>query len=172
MAYFIFLKYLRSLEEFSKNPHVKIPPKSPCANFQSLGIFKNQILFRKEFSSQSPQPAQQPAGPSELSAQPRPTSSFLPDRPLFPPTGPWPLSRPSRPTRQWRPTRLPPSSRGSASSHAAFAPLRTRLTGGPHPSSLTFGFARVQPCLPALHLGMPPEKLPPRHHSPLILPPS
>jgi hypothetical protein len=49
MAYFIFLKSLRSLGEFRKNPHVKIPPKSPCANFQSLGIFKNQILFEKEF---------------------------------------------------------------------------------------------------------------------------
>jgi hypothetical protein len=70
MAYFIFLKYLRSLEEFRKNPQVKIPPKSPCANFQSLGIFKNQILFRKEFSSLSAQPAQQPAGPSGLFAQP------------------------------------------------------------------------------------------------------
>jgi hypothetical protein len=52
MAYFIFLKYLRSLEEFRKNPHVKIRPKSPCANFQSLGIFKILIfLFEKEFSS-------------------------------------------------------------------------------------------------------------------------
>jgi hypothetical protein len=50
MAYFIFLKSLRSLEELMKNPHVKIPPKSPCANFQRLGIFKNQILFPKEFS--------------------------------------------------------------------------------------------------------------------------
>jgi hypothetical protein len=30
-----------------KNPHVKIPPKSPCANFQSLGIFKNSIFIRK-----------------------------------------------------------------------------------------------------------------------------
>jgi hypothetical protein len=49
MAYFIFLKSLRSLEEFRKNPHVKIPPKSSCANFQSLGIFKNQILFRNHF---------------------------------------------------------------------------------------------------------------------------
>jgi hypothetical protein len=49
MAYFIVLKYLRRLEEFRENPHVKIPPKSPCANLQSLGIFKNQILFRKEF---------------------------------------------------------------------------------------------------------------------------
>jgi hypothetical protein len=46
MAYFIFLKYLRSLVEFRKNPHVKIPPKSPCANFQSFGIFKNLIFIR------------------------------------------------------------------------------------------------------------------------------
>jgi hypothetical protein len=29
MAYYNFLKSLRSLEEFMKNPHVKIPPKSP-----------------------------------------------------------------------------------------------------------------------------------------------
>jgi hypothetical protein len=47
MAYFIFLKYLRSLEEFRKNPHVKIPPKSPDANFQSLGKFKNPIFNSK-----------------------------------------------------------------------------------------------------------------------------
>jgi hypothetical protein len=47
MAYYIFLKSSTSLEEFRKNPHVKIPPKSPCANFQSLGIFKNQIFIRK-----------------------------------------------------------------------------------------------------------------------------
>jgi hypothetical protein len=46
MACFIFLKYLRSLEEFRKNPYVKIPPKSPCANFQSLCILKNKILFQ------------------------------------------------------------------------------------------------------------------------------
>jgi hypothetical protein len=44
MAYYIFLKSLRSLEEFRKNPHVKIPPKSPSTNFQSLGKFKNQIF--------------------------------------------------------------------------------------------------------------------------------
>jgi hypothetical protein len=47
MGYSIFLKYLRSLEEFRKNPHVKIPPKSSCANFQSLGIFKNLIFIQK-----------------------------------------------------------------------------------------------------------------------------
>jgi hypothetical protein len=39
-----FLKSLRSLEEFRKNPHVKIPPKSPSTNFQSLGKFKNPIF--------------------------------------------------------------------------------------------------------------------------------
>jgi hypothetical protein len=44
MAYYIFLKSLRSLEEFRKNPHVKIPPKSPYANFQSLGKFRNPII--------------------------------------------------------------------------------------------------------------------------------
>jgi hypothetical protein len=46
MAYYIFLKSLRNLEEFRKNPHVKIPPKSPT-NFQSLGKFKNPILIQK-----------------------------------------------------------------------------------------------------------------------------
>jgi hypothetical protein len=46
MACYIFLKSLRSLEEIRKNPHVKIPPKSPT-NFQSLGKFKNPILIRK-----------------------------------------------------------------------------------------------------------------------------
>jgi hypothetical protein len=38
---------LRSLEEFRKNPHVKIPPKSPCANFQSHDIFNNSIFIQK-----------------------------------------------------------------------------------------------------------------------------
>jgi hypothetical protein len=50
MAYYIFLKSLRSLEEFRKNPHVKIPPKSPSTISQSPAIIKNQILFGKEFS--------------------------------------------------------------------------------------------------------------------------
>jgi hypothetical protein len=84
MTYFIFLKSLRSLGEFRKNPHVKIPPKSPCANFQSLGIFKNQILFGKEFSRHF--------RPS------RSRFSFLFNWPFFPlPTGPQPLRRPSSP---------------------------------------------------------------------------
>jgi hypothetical protein len=50
MAYYIFLKSLRSLEEFRKNPHIKILPKSPSTNFQSLGNSKIQFLIRKFFS--------------------------------------------------------------------------------------------------------------------------
>jgi hypothetical protein len=68
-----FLKSLRSLEEFRKNPHVKIPPKSSCANFQALVNLKNpnfnsEILFL-DFG---------PASSLILfPAQPRPTSSLL-----------------------------------------------------------------------------------------------
>jgi hypothetical protein len=77
MTYFIFLKYLRSLEGFRKNPHVKIPPKSPCANFQSLGIFKNLILFKKEFSSDfgPSDPAPPPRWPAPPRRPPTPRSA-------------------------------------------------------------------------------------------------
>jgi hypothetical protein len=93
MAYYIFLKSLRSLEEFRKNPQVKIPPKSPCANFQSLGILKKSNFIRKRifpvtfgpaaahflfFStghfSPSPLGLGLSAGPAHLTAQ-RPSSS-------------------------------------------------------------------------------------------------
>jgi hypothetical protein len=64
MTYYIFLKSLRSLEEFSKNPHVKIPPKSPSTNFQSLGKFQNAI-FNSEipFSLFSARPTLRPSRP-------------------------------------------------------------------------------------------------------------
>jgi hypothetical protein len=87
MAYFIFLKYLDSPEDFQKNPHVKIPPKSAPTNFQSQDIFKNQIFISKRiFPSISPQSVQRPAGPSGLSAQPRPTSFFFLSQPVAPPS--------------------------------------------------------------------------------------
>jgi hypothetical protein len=73
MAYYIFLKSLRSLEEFRKNPHVKILLKSPCANFQSLGKFKN-LIFNSEILFFAFGPADLaahstvgPAGPAGLS---------------------------------------------------------------------------------------------------------
>jgi hypothetical protein len=124
MAYFIFLKYLRSLEEFRKNPHVKISPKSPPTNFQSLGIFKNQILLRKEFSSLLAQPAQQPAGPSGLSAQPQPFFSF-PTSHFAPPPSSWGLGLTAGPTHL---TAQRPSS--SSSAHRSSA--ASRLAPPPH----------------------------------------
>jgi hypothetical protein len=45
MAYCIFKKSLRSLELC-----VKIPPKSPCTNFQNPCKFKNLIFILKEIS--------------------------------------------------------------------------------------------------------------------------
>jgi hypothetical protein len=67
-----FLKSLRSLEEFRKNPHVKIPPKSPSTNFQSLTTIKNQILFEKEFflHFRPNRPSDQPAHPASQPGQP------------------------------------------------------------------------------------------------------
>jgi hypothetical protein len=64
MAYYIFLKSLRNLEKFRKNPHVKIPPKSPSTNFQSLGKFKI-LIFNSEihFSLFSARPTLRPTRP-------------------------------------------------------------------------------------------------------------
>jgi hypothetical protein len=74
MAYYIFLKSLRRLEEFRKNPHIKIPPKSPSINFQSLGKFKNpifnsEILFHDfGLADLAAHPASQPSQPTGRAA--------------------------------------------------------------------------------------------------------
>jgi hypothetical protein len=149
MAYYIFLKSLRSLEEFRKNPHIKIPPKSSPTNFQSIGTFKNQIFIQKRiFPSLLDQSAQRPVGP----AASRPIQSFGLATATFFPTGRSPsphwasASRPAQPaTHRWRPARLPPPSWGNASPRAAFTPLRARLIGGPHLSSPSSSSARAQP---------------------------
>jgi hypothetical protein len=77
MAYFIFLKSLQSLEEFRKNPHVKIPPKSSCANFQSLAIFEFLIFIQKGiffgFGPIRPSPA--PRWPAPPHRPPAPRSA-------------------------------------------------------------------------------------------------
>jgi hypothetical protein len=79
MSYYIFLKSLRSLEEFRKNPHVKIPPKSPSTNFQSLAIIKIQFFIQKTiFLHFRPRTAQRPVGPSGLSARPLSPAPPLP----------------------------------------------------------------------------------------------
>jgi hypothetical protein len=70
------------LEEFRKNPYVKIPPKSPCANFQSLGKFKN-LIFNSKILFLHFRP-DQPYGPLGLwPSRPRwPLSSRGPKPPL------------------------------------------------------------------------------------------
>jgi hypothetical protein len=87
MAYFIFIKYLRSLEEFRKNPCAQITPKSPCVNFQSLGIFKNSIFIRKEifFNFWPNQPSRQPAHPVFW---PRAAKQATPAHQVVPPPSP------------------------------------------------------------------------------------
>jgi hypothetical protein len=88
MAYYIFLKSLRSLEEFRKNPHVKTPPKSPFTNFQSLGKFKNRI-FNSEilFFLISARPTLRPTRPLSLAsplATPSPAGRKRPTGPSSP----------------------------------------------------------------------------------------
>ncbi len=90
MAYYIFLKSLRSLEEFRKNPHVKIPPKSPSTNFQSLGKFKNpifnsEILFLA-FGPADPV-ARSASDPASPPAAPSPQDKIVPVGPSSPRVG-------------------------------------------------------------------------------------
>jgi hypothetical protein len=85
MAYYIFLKSLRSLEEFRKNPHVKIRPKSPSTNFQSLGkfkkpIFNSEILFL-DFSP-ADHAAHSASGPASPLAALPPQAKIVPRRPI------------------------------------------------------------------------------------------
>jgi hypothetical protein len=89
MAYYIFLKSLRSLEEFRKNPHVKIPPKSPT-NFQSLGKFKNPILIQKFFFlafGQANLVARSASGLASPPAAPSPQAETIPAGPSSPCVG-------------------------------------------------------------------------------------
>jgi hypothetical protein len=130
MAYYIFLKSLRSLEEFRKNSHVKIPPKSPFTNFQSLTIIKNQIFIRKRIflhirpirpSSQSAYSASQPTPPPRL-CFPCPAC-----RPT-PPPGLRFIARPSWPARG---SRLPP--RDAAPPSSALSRRRVKPPWLPQP---------------------------------------
>jgi hypothetical protein len=67
-----FIKYLDSLEDFTKNPHVKIPLKSPCTNFKSLAKFQNSNTNSKRILFDSVPPGQlgpaAQSGPRSLSA--------------------------------------------------------------------------------------------------------
>jgi hypothetical protein len=121
MAYYIFLKSLMSLEEFRKNPHVKIPPKSPCANFQSLGIFKNPI-FNSEILFLHFRPGR-PCGPL----------GRWPSRPR------WPLS--SRGLNSTLPAQLARVSMAYLRKYVF--PFGSYLPSGPPPSRLSVKWARA-----------------------------
>jgi hypothetical protein len=79
MEYCIFLKSLRILEEFRKNPHIQIPLNLHLQIPKALAIFKIHISFRKEFSL-----AFGPVGPTGLpscaahAAQPAQGDALLP----------------------------------------------------------------------------------------------
>jgi hypothetical protein len=90
MAYYIFLKSFRSLEEFRENPHVKIPPKSTSTNFQSLDKFKNpifnsEILFLA-FGMAVPT-ARSASGPASPPTAPSPQAETVPAGPSSPRVG-------------------------------------------------------------------------------------
>jgi hypothetical protein len=90
MAYYIFIKSLRSLEEFRKDPHVKIPPKSLSTNFQSLGKFKNPILIQKFFFlafGPANLAARLASGPARPPAAPSPQAKTVPASPSSPRVG-------------------------------------------------------------------------------------
>jgi hypothetical protein len=125
MSYYIFLKSLRILEEFRKNPHVKIPPKSSCANFQSLGKFKNPI-FNSKISFLRFRPGR-PCGPLGLWPSRLPLASLLPQ------------AEAHRPAQAAQPTRVVgviAEVRFSFDSHLPFSvpSLYPPLTHGPHVS--------------------------------------
>jgi hypothetical protein len=142
MTYFIFLKSLRSLEEFRKNLHAKIHPKSLSTNFQSLCKFKNPIFIRKRiFPSLSVQSAQRPAGPPGLSAPPAVVPS-----PLFPQATR--ALGPSRPARHWRIGQNTSPFHVCAARRRRFLPLS--LPSGPHMSVPSPTSCRPTPATPPL----------------------
>jgi hypothetical protein len=143
MAYYVFLKSFRSLEEFMKNPHIKISAKSPCTNFQSPGIFKNPIFIPKQiFLQLSAQSAQQPASPSDLLA---PTG--LAGRPSPPGRAPFPFLPPSpEPAALPHPPLAPPRH----GRHAALLPRHGETPmEGPIHTSVTLLYSVTNP--PPLH---------------------
>jgi hypothetical protein len=70
LVYCIFSKILEDPRGIYENSNIKIPPKSPCTKFQSLGKFKIHILISKgNLSWLSAQSVQQQASPLSLLAQ-------------------------------------------------------------------------------------------------------
>jgi hypothetical protein len=163
MAYYIFLKSLRSLEEFRKNPHVKIPPKSPYINFQSVDQFKNPILIQKFFFLISARPTPRPTRPlspaSPLAAPPPQAESTQPACPACASVASsWEVCFPFQimPSRAGRflPLSPPRGPRLSVLSSPMCRPTLVRIF--PHAAATRLGCCRAFIALP--------------HHSPSLIP--
>jgi hypothetical protein len=153
-----------------KNPHVKIPPKSPFTNFQSLGKFKNPI-FNSEIlfldlglADLAAHPTSQPSQPTGRAA---PADQNRPGRPIQParrshvrgkyvfPFGSRLLSRPPLP-------RLSVNRAPAISSVPHLQPLElTRATTDSRPPSAAplHASGAIEPLPPHLHfpsLNFPP----------------
>jgi hypothetical protein len=149
MAYYIFLKSLRSLEEFRKNPHVKIPPKSPSTNFQSLIIIKNQIFIRKRIFLHF-QPIRPSGQPAYLASRPTPPHGLYFPRPAcrpMPPPGLRSVDRPSRPARG---SRLPPRDAAPPSSASSRRRVKPPWLPQPPPHPPLFMDDRYPSFIPAI----------------------
>jgi hypothetical protein len=131
MVYYIFLKSLRSLEEFRKNPHVKIPPKFPSTNIQSLAVIKNQIFIRKRIflhfrPIRPPGPRGQPAHSASWPTRP---PDFLPPHRV----GRAPPLPPPAPPRHGRRLSSPPlPTPGSCNGHPPITPPPFTPGNGSH----------------------------------------
>jgi hypothetical protein len=173
-----FLKSLRILEEFRKNPCVKIPPKSSCANFQSLGKFKNPIFILKRIFLQfQPSRSSRPAGLFGLSAQwPSAQPVEWPACRANPPaTDPFPLPSPTQagvraaasPARHPRHVRHLLSPTGATElQRPALPPLNSiphQLTAITPPPPLDSGnqFLQAKALTPAMKPRCPPPSAPP-----------
>jgi hypothetical protein len=166
IAYYIFLKSSRSVEEFRKNSNIKIHSKSPCTIFQSLCKFKNLIFIPKgtSFSFQPSWP-NRPTGVLGLLAHtaqpaflppPTPKQGTPPRRPCAAPASPChvctnPLLPPSirGVKHQLRVSRFIPINAGHSSALITTLPLSPYIKGElrrspPHLSPLSFSSLRAQ----------------------------
>jgi hypothetical protein len=168
MAYYIFLKSLRSLEEFRKHPHDKIPPKSPSTNFQSLGKFKIQFLIQKFFFFISARPTlrtTRPLSPASPLATPSPVGRKRPAGPSSPRVGRVFTGNTFSFSDHAFPSRPPPPS-----VTATRAPLVSSIVSPAPPTPVRIFPCRCFPRAAASHLGCPRAFTALPHHFPLLIP--
>jgi hypothetical protein len=149
MAYYIFLKSLMSLEEFRKNPHVKIPPKSPSTNFQSLAIIKNQIFIRKRIFLHF-RPIWPSGQPTYSASRPTPPPGLRFPRLAYQPTPPPGLRSITRPSWPAQGSRLPPRDAAPPSSSPSRHRVKLPWLPQPPPHPPLFMADRYPSLIPAI----------------------